>query len=166
MGRITKAAAVLVAFAVASPAFAADSVWVVDKVGATSASVINSAGNMSLIVGCASPNVALALSGSGVDIDPKGDMAIKVGNKSYALKMGRAKSSLLLSDRTDGAIGITDELFAALRTGKSAQLSGTAFAAAPADALSFPLKGSGDALKAVKDDCAAAPVPATQKPAN
>lgn len=163
MGIFSKTAAVLLAISIASPALAADSVWVVDQVGAISASVVNSAGNITLIVGCAPPNVALALSGSGVDVDPKGDVGIKVGAKSFPLAFGRARSSLLLNNRTDGAAGITDELYAALRAGKSAELTGTAFAAAPAESLSFSLIGSGNALKTVKDACGAA---APMMPAN
>lgn len=160
MGKIAKSATVLLALAMAGPALAADNAWVVDTTGATSASVINAPGNMTLIVGCVAPNVALALSGSGVEVDPKGDVAIKIGAKSFPLTFGRARSSVLLSNRTDSAAGITDDLFAALRTGKTAVLSGTAFSAAPAESLSFSLSGSGDALKSVKDACGAAPAPA------
>jgi invasion protein IalB len=160
MSKAAKSVVLFLAIAMATPAVAADGVWVVDQVGAVSASVVNSAGNMSLIVGCAAPNVALALSGSGVEVDPAGDVGIKIGAKAYPLTFGKAKSSVLLNDRTDGAAGITDELYAALRTGKSAQLTGTAFAAAPAESLSFPLTGSGDALKTVRDSCGAAPAPA------
>jgi hypothetical protein len=157
MGRLSGAAATVgLALAMAAPAVAADNVWVVDKVGSTSASVLGPAGNMSLIVGCAAPNLVLALSGSGVDVDPKGDVSVAIGKASFPLAFGRARTALLLNNRTDGAAGITDELYAALRTGKSAQLSGTAFAAAPVESLSFSLEGSGAALATVRADCAAA----------
>ena len=57
-------------------------------------------------------------------------------------------------------LGIDPTLTDALKTGKAATLSGTAFAkVAPAD-TSFALKGSGAAVKAVTAACGAPAAPA------
>jgi hypothetical protein len=143
----------------AGPAVAA-SAWTIDKTGGVSASVANASGNMVLTLGCATPNLALTLSGHGVDVDLKGTFSLGIDGKDFPLTLGKARNALLLTNMGK-TLGIDPMLTDALKTGKTAVLSGTAFAkVAPAD-TSFALKGSGAAVKAVAASCGAPTAPAT-----
>lgn len=155
MPKFLPPAATVALLLAAGPALAAPAAWTVDTTGGTSASVPNASGRLVLIVGCAGTNLALGLSGSGVDIDTKGSFAVTIDKAEFTLSPGKARNAMLLNNRTDGAAGIDDKLTAALRTGHTVTLSGTGFGSADPKDLSFPLAGSGAALKTVAAACTA-----------
>jgi hypothetical protein len=141
--------------------------WVIDTTGGTSASIGNASGTMTLTLGCIAPDLGMTVSWTAAKLDSKGSFTATVGKANFTMHPGKARNALLLSDLPGKAVGLDKPFLDALRTGEALVLGGSAFANVPPADLTFPLAGSGKALKTVAAGCKAPAAPAPiAKPAS